>query len=116
MHAEYVGIVLHEPPDSRQPRQSSTRLVSMYDTKLGHPDWEFLVASVPRVENETVTRAVHWLECPFLLLDVKRKHVIPVVLPVPGLLTELAIVHVRRDNFLVTPLMVFSLKISDKNI
>ena len=54
----------------------------MDDTELSHPNRQFLVTSISRVKDETVSRTVHGLERPFLLLDVEREHVIVVVLPV----------------------------------
>ena len=93
-----MRIVLHEPPHARQPRQRAARLVPMYDPELGHADRQLAVAAVARVEDEAVPRAVHRLEPPLLLLDVEREHVVLVVLPVPGRLPELRVIHVWGDD------------------
>ena len=75
-------VVLNEPPHAREARERTRCLVSVNDTELSHTDGELLVRPVAGVEDETVTRAVHRLERPFLFLDVEYKHIFPVVLPV----------------------------------
>ena len=81
-HAEHMRIILHETPYTRQPSQSATRLIAVNDTKLRHSDRELLVTPVSGVEDEAMSRTVHRLESPFLLLYVEGEHVILVVLPV----------------------------------
>ena len=93
-----MGIILHEPPYTRQPRQRTARLVPMDDSEFCHPDGQLLVAAIARVEDQAVARAVHGFERPFLLLDVEDEHIVFVVLPVPGGFPELAVVQIRRDN------------------
>jgi hypothetical protein len=56
----------------------------MDDAKLGHPYRQFFVATIARIEDQTVARTIHGLERPFFLLNVQSKHVIFVVLPVTG--------------------------------
>jgi hypothetical protein len=73
----------------------------MDDTELGHPNGKLLVASVSRVEDQTVSWAVHRFEGPFLFLDVEQEHVIFVVLPMARCLPELGVIHVRRDDWVV---------------
>lgn len=101
LHTENMCIILDEPPHSRQPRQRAARLIPMNNPKLGHPDRQFLVRPVARVKDETVTRTVHRLECPFLLLDVECEHVFFVVLPVSGGFPEFGVVHVRGNDWRV---------------
>ena len=66
--------------------------------ELCHPDREFLVASIPRIKDDAMSWTIHRFQCPFLLLDLERKHVILVVLPVPGGFPELAVVHIWGDD------------------
>ena len=70
----------------------------MDDTELRHTNRKLSVTAVARVKNQAVTRAIHRLECPCLLLDIEGEHVILVVRPVTGGLPELRVVHVRVDN------------------
>lgn len=76
-----MSIVLHESAHARQPSQSTRCLVTVDDTKFGHPDGQLLVGAVPRIKDQTMARAVHGLECPFLLLNIENEHVVLVVLP-----------------------------------
>ena len=93
-----MRIVLHESPHTRKTRQSTARFVAVDDTKLSHSDWKLLVAPVAGVENQTVSRTVHRLEGPLLLLDIQGKHVVLVILPVSRSLPKFAVVHVGRDD------------------
>jgi len=114
--AEDVGIVLHEPPHTRQASQRSACLIPVDDTELGHADGELLVTAIFRVEDEAVARAVHGFKGPLLLLDVEREHVVLVVLPVTRGLPELRVVHVGRDDLLVATLEVLLAHELDKGI
>ena len=93
-----MRVVLNEPPHAREARERTRCLVSVNDTELSHTDRQLLVATITGVEDEAVSRAVHRLECPCLLLDIEGKHVILVVRPVTGGLPELRVVHVRGNN------------------
>jgi hypothetical protein len=53
-----------------------------------------------------VTRAVHRLESPFSLFNIKFEHVILVVSPMTGGLPNADVVHVGRLDFLVSSLAV----------
>jgi hypothetical protein len=70
----------------------------MDDAEFRHSEGKLSVAPIPGPEDEAVSRAVHWLETPFLLLDVEGEHAVLVILPVTRLLPELAVEHVGRDN------------------
>ena len=94
-----MGIILHEPSHSGQASQSTTSLISVDDTKLGHTNWQFLVTAIPRVEDQAMTRAVHRLQCPLFLLNVENEHVVLVVLPMSGGFPEFGVVHVGRDDW-----------------
>lgn len=94
-----MGVVLHKPSDPRQPRQRTRRLVPMDDTKLCHPDRELLVTSIPRVKDDAMPWAIHRFQSPFLLLDVERKHVVLIVLPVSGGFPEFTVVHIWGDDW-----------------
>jgi hypothetical protein len=65
-----MRIILHKLPHSRKPTQGPTRFIPMQHTKLRHPNWKLAVTPVFARENDTVTRTVHGLQRPFLLLDV----------------------------------------------
>lgn len=99
MHAEHMGIVLHEPPHTSQAGERTRGFVSMNDTELGHSDRQLLVTTIPRVEDDTVAGAVHGFESPFFLLDIESEHVLPVVLPVARSLPKLGVVHVGGNNY-----------------
>lgn len=70
----------------------------MDDTELCHPDRELLVTSISRVKDDTMSRAIHRFQSPFLLLNIEREHVILVVLPVSGSFPEFTVVHIRGDD------------------
>lgn len=108
-HTEYVRVVLDKTPHARQARQRTARLISVQDTELSHTDRQLLVAAIATVKDETVSRTVHGLQRPLLLLDGESKHVVLVVLPVAGRLPEFGIGHIRGDDFLVTSLEVLGL-------
>jgi hypothetical protein len=97
-HAEDMGVVLHEPTDTSETGQSTRGLVAVDDAELGHANRQLLVATIPRVEDQGMARAIHGLERPLLLLDVEGEHVIVVVLPVTRRLPKLAVVHIWRDD------------------
>lgn len=63
-----------------------------------------------------MTRAVHGLQSPLLLLNIQHEHIILVVLPVSGSLPELAVIHVGRNNFLVSTLEVLFAHELDKGV
>lgn len=96
--AEHVRVILHESPNTSETSEGARSLVSVYDTKFCHANRKFLVAPVPGVKDEAVTRAVHGFQCPLLFLHVKGEHVVLVVLPVPRSLPQLRVVHIRRDD------------------
>lgn len=93
-----MGVVLDEPPDSSQTRQTSARLVSVQDTKLGHSEGKLLVGSVSRVKDEAVAGTVHRLKRKLFLVDVHQEHVVLVVGVVAGLLPEIDVEHGRGDD------------------
>mmetsp|Transcript_125980 Transcript_125980/g.268801 ORF Transcript_125980/g.268801 Transcript_125980/m.268801 type:complete len:371 (+) Transcript_125980:1069-2181(+) len=71
----------------------------MKDAEVGEAEGELLVASDAAIEHQEVSRAVHRLQHPFLLLNVQAVHVILILLIVPGGHEELGAVHVWRDHF-----------------
>lgn len=87
-HTEDVGVILHKSTHTRQASERTRRFIPVHDTEFCHPYRELLVATIPGVEYETVTGAVHRLESPLLLLNVECEHVVFVVLPVPRRLPE----------------------------
>jgi len=93
-----MRIILHKPSHSRQAGQRATRLVPVDDTKLRHTNWQLLITSITRVEDEAVARTVHRLERPFLFLNVEDKHIFFVVLPVPRGFPQFGIIHVGGDD------------------
>lgn len=70
----------------------------MEDTELGETEGKLLVRAVTRVEEDTVSRAVHGLESEGVVLDLEREHVLGVVLPVSRGLPELRVEHVGRAD------------------
>jgi hypothetical protein len=69
----------------------------MDDAKLGHSYRQFFIATIARIKDQTVTRAIHGLERPFFLLNVQGEHIIFIILPVTGCFPEFRVEHVRRD-------------------
>jgi len=55
----------------------------MDNTELSHSDREFLVTAITRIEDQAMSGAVHGLQFSILLLDIKGKHIVLVILPVP---------------------------------
>lgn len=84
-----MRIVLHETPDAGETRQRSRCFIPVHDTKFGHPNRQLFITPVPGVEDEAMTGTVHRLQCPLLLLDLEREHVVLVVLPVSRRLPQL---------------------------
>lgn len=70
----------------------------MDNSEFCHTDGQLLVAAIPGVENQAMAWAVHRLQCPFLLLDVKDEHVVFVILPMSRGLPEFAVVHIWRND------------------
>lgn len=91
-----MRVVLYESSDTSQPSQSTRCFITVNDTEFSHTDWEFFITTIPRIEDQAMPRAVHRLECPFFLFDVKDEHVVFVVLPMAGSLPEFAVEHVGR--------------------
>lgn len=75
-----MGIVLNEPPHTGEATQSARCLVSMENAKLCHPEGELLVGTIPGIEDDAVSGAVHWFETKLLLVDIQNEHVLFVVL------------------------------------
>jgi len=50
---EDVGIVLLEPADSCQTRQSARQLVAMQNTKVGKADWQLSPRPRPMIKHQT---------------------------------------------------------------
>lgn len=103
---ENVGVVLCKTTDTGQASEGTRCFVAVENTKLGHADGKLPVRTFAVAKDETVAGAVHGLEGPLLLLDVKGKHVVLVVLPVSRLLPERRVVHVGREDLGVTALPV----------
>jgi len=93
-----MGVILNESPHTGQPSQRAAGFITMDNTELSHSDREFLVTAITRIEDQAMSGAVHGLQCPFLLLDIKGKHIVLVILPVSGSLPKLAVVHIWRDD------------------
>lgn len=111
-----MRIVLHESSYSCQPAERTRRLVAVQDGKLCHANRQLPVGAILCVEDDTVARAVHRLDCPLLLLDVEVEHVFLVVLPVAGRLPQLDVENVGRDDFLVAALPVLAADELDKGV
>jgi hypothetical protein len=97
-HAEYVGVILYESSDTSQASKGTAGFIPVDDTEFSHSDRELLVTSISRVKDQAVTRTVHRLQRPFLLLNVENEHVVLVVLPVTRGFPEFRVVHVGRDD------------------
>lgn len=94
-----MGIVLDEPPDPRQTCQRPRRLITVDDAEFSHTDRKLLVAAVSRVKDQTMAGTVHWLERPFFLFNIKKEHVILVVLPMTRGLPQFAVIHIGRNDY-----------------
>ena len=81
----------------------------MDDTEFRHADRQFFVATVSTIKDQAVARTVHRLEAPFFLLNVKREHVVLVVLPVARCFPQLTVEHVGRDDLLVPSFGILAL-------
>jgi len=81
-HAEHVGVVLHEPPNTSETSESTGSLITVNNSEFCHANWKFLVTSVSGVKNEAMTWAIHGFQCPLLFLYIKSEHIVLVVLPV----------------------------------
>lgn len=83
LSTEDVGVILLKLSDSRHSIQRSRGLISVQHTEIRHTKRELSVASFSMAEHDTVARAVHWFQCPLLLLHIEYKHVFGVMLPMP---------------------------------
>lgn len=113
---ENVGVVLSKAAHTGQAGQGAGSLVTVEDTELGHTDGQLPVTPLAVAKDETVAGAVHWLQSPLLLLDLKGEHVLVVVLPVTGLLPQGRVVHVWRQNLLVATLPVLGADIAGQGV
>jgi len=101
LSTEDVGVVLLEATDSGETGESTRSLVTVEDTKVGNSHGQFSVTALTVREEQTVTRAVHGLQSPLVLLNLEGEHVILVMLPVARLLPQGRVVHVGRHDLLV---------------
>jgi len=99
---ENVGVVLLETTDSGKTSEGTRSLITVENTKVGNSHGQLSVTTLTVREKETVTRAVHGLQGPLILLNLEGEHIVLVMLPVTRLLPESGVVHVGRHDFLVT--------------
>mmetsp|Transcript_17763 Transcript_17763/g.49244 ORF Transcript_17763/g.49244 Transcript_17763/m.49244 type:complete len:502 (-) Transcript_17763:893-2398(-) len=104
--AKDVGIVLLKSANPRQSRKCATQLVPVQDTERGHSHGQLAVGAWLAVEDDTVARAIHRFQEPFLALDLEAVHVVFVVLVVPGALEDIRGVDVRRDDLVEAPIPI----------
>ncbi len=76
---EDVRVILDETSHSGQSTERTGRLISVENAELGHADRQLSVVTGSGAENESVSRAVHRLERPDILLDLKGEHVFVVI-------------------------------------
>ena len=100
---EAVRVVLRELPDARQPREHAGRLVAVQRRLLVKAHRQVAVAVDLAGEGEKVPRAVHGLHAHRVFaggrtrrVRLDEKHVLPVVLPVPGPLPQRLVVDEGR--------------------
>lgn len=108
--AENMGIVLLESSDSSKSGQGTRELISVEDTKVGHPPREILVGNIGVGKDLAVAGTVHRLQSITLLLHIEGEHVLLVVSPVTGRLPEICLVHVRGHDLGEISLLVLALK------
>lgn len=101
-----MSVILLELANTGETAQGSGRLISVQDTKVRDSQGKLSVTSLTVAEEHKVTGAVHRLESPLPLLNVKLEHVILVVGPVARRLPDADIIHVGSLNLLVAALAV----------
>jgi hypothetical protein len=99
---ENVGVVLLEATDSGKTSEGTRSLVTVKNTEIGNSHGQFSVTTLTVREEQTMTRAVHRLQGPLILLNLEGEHVVLVMLPVTRLLPEGRVVHVGGHDLLVT--------------
>ena len=94
---EDVAVVLGEGAHPHQAVQRAGRFVAVAGAHLGHADRQLAVATLAPVEDLDVAGAVHRLQRQGLALHrLADEHVLPVLVPVTGLLPEGAVEHLGR--------------------
>lgn len=109
-------IILLEPPHSGQTGKGTRKFITVDDSEIGNPPWELSVASLAVSKKQAVPWAVHRLESIFILLYFKSEHVFLVVLPMSTGFPEFCIIHIRCDDFLVSPFPVFLAEVFNESV
>ena len=107
-HAEDVGIILLEPADTSETRESTSDLISVEDTEVTVSDGQLFVGADSVIEHEAMARAVHGLHAKALRLNLEEVDVILVILVVTRSLPELQVEHVGGDDLIVASHSVLS--------
>lgn len=106
---EHMRVILLEATHTRQTSQRTACFVAMQHTKVGHTNRQLAVGTIAMRKHQAVTGAVHRLQCKLFLLHIKGEHVLLVVLPVAGLLPQLDIVDVGRDDLFIAKVAILGL-------
>lgn len=101
-----MTVVLLELSHTRKTTQSTGSLVSVQNSEVGDTHGKFPVTTLTVAKENKVTRAVHRLESPLTLLDIKLEHIVLVVSPVARSFPDADIVHVGGLDLLVATLAV----------
>ena len=104
--AEDVAIVLLEPTDTSEAGEGTGKLVAVEGAKVGEAEGQVAVRADGRLEHEAVAGTVHGLHGPLLPLHVKDEHGVLVVHGVAGLVPQVEVVNVGRDDLVEAALPV----------
>ena len=96
-----MGIVLSEAPDAEQPMELSGLLMPVHHTELRQAEREVAVRAGLAGEDDGAAGAVHRLDGVILVVDLGGVHVLLVVVPVAGLLPQVAVEDLRGGDLLV---------------
>jgi hypothetical protein len=96
-----VGVVLREAPHAEQPVELSGLLVPVDHAELRQAEREVAVRAGLAGEDDGAAGAVHRLDGIILVVDPGGVHVLLVVVPVAGLLPQVAVEDLRGGDLLV---------------
>ena len=73
----------------------------MQYAKISHTNRQISIGVLRLVEDETMSRTVHWLQALLFLSLLEEENVLFVLEVVTASLPELRVVKIRRDNFAI---------------
>ena len=99
---ENVRVVLGKAAHPHQAVELSALLMAVHQSQLAHPQGQLPVGVGRILVHQHAAGAVHGLNREILLVDHRGVHIVLVVIPMPGILPQLAAQDNGRGNLLIT--------------